>query len=105
MIFGVGQVGSWTVSARRLRGAQLPSRTLTVGAAGAVVGFFALPVVGFVLGFIAGIYLLEFVRLGDSTKAWHSARHALAAAGWGMLMETGAAILLLLTWITASLLA
>ena len=46
-----------------------------------LIGFFVIPVVGFVIGFVLGVYLSERQRLGSHHQAWPSTTHALKAAG------------------------
>jgi uncharacterized protein YqgC (DUF456 family) len=94
----VGAVVKYAVPGRRLRAA-VPTSTLVAGGAGAVVGFFVIPVVGAVVGFPIGIYLAERVRVGPA-GAWPSTREALRAVGTSILIELAAALLATAVWIT-----
>ncbi|MDO9498092.1 MAG: DUF456 family protein, partial [Nocardioides sp.] len=73
------------------------------GAGLAIVGFFVVPVVGIVLGFVLGIYLAEHRRVG-SAQAWPSTRHALKAVGLSILIELVAGALAAGTWVVGVIL-
>ena len=77
----------------------MPWTTLGAGAVLAVVGFFAIPVIGVVVGFIGGVYLAELARLGSAATAWQSTKAALKAVGWSILIELATGLLMTGTWI------
>jgi uncharacterized protein len=83
---------------RNLKRSGVPNSTLLVGGVLGLVGFFVVPIVGLVLGFILGVWLAERVRLGDNQRAWPSTVHALKAAGLSMLIELAAALAIAATW-------
>jgi hypothetical protein len=93
----VGAVVKYAVPGRRLRAA-VPTSTLVVGGAAAVVGFFVIPVVGALVGFPIGVYLSERARVGQAA-AWPATREALRAVGLSILIELGAALLATTVWI------
>jgi uncharacterized protein YqgC (DUF456 family) len=92
-----GAVVKYAVPGRRLR-ASVPTSTLVAGGAGAVAGFFVIPVVGALVGFPVGVYLAERARVGTA-GAWPSTREALRAVGLSILIELGAALLATAVWI------
>ena len=96
-----GLVVKYLLPGRRLRAAGVPSGSLLAGGVLGVVGFFVVPVVGVVLGFVLGVYLAERVRLGAGGTAWPSTRSAMAAVGWSMLIELMAGLLVAGTWVAA----
>jgi uncharacterized protein YqgC (DUF456 family) len=98
----VGAVVKYAVPGRRLKSAGVPQRTLLLGGALGVVGFFVVPVVGLVLGFVLGVYLAEIQRVGREA-AWPSTKHALKAVGVSMLIELAAGMLAALTWFAGTL--
>ena len=98
VVLGIGQVVKYTVPRRRLREAGIPASTQWAGVALAVVGFFAVPVVGLFLGFPLGVYLAEHQRVG-SREAWPSTRRALAAVGLSMLIEAASTVVAALVWV------
>lgn len=97
----LGGVVKYAVPGRRLRTAGVPSRTLWTGAGVGLVGFFVVPVLGLVLGFVAGVYLAEAQRVGRD-RAWPSTRHALLAVGLSVLIELTAGVLAATVWLVAA---
>jgi uncharacterized protein len=116
-LFGADGVGRWIVLAattliavagmllkyvwpgRNLKRGGVPNITLLAGGVLGLVGFFVIPVVGLVIGFVLGVWLAESARLGDSKRAWPSTKHALKAAGLAMLIELGAALAVAAVWV------
>lgn len=94
----VGAVVKYALPGRRLKEAGVPRSTLLFGAALGFVGFFVVPVVGLVIGFVVGVYAAERHRLGGAA-AWPATKHALKAVGVSILVETFAAVLAALTWV------
>ncbi|MFC4945517.1 DUF456 domain-containing protein [Pseudonocardia sp. GCM10023141] len=101
----VGSVVKYLVPGRKLRDAGVPGRTIVVGVVLGVVGFFVIPVVGLFIGFVLGVYLAELARLGSSSLAWPSARSALGAVGWSILIELFTALLATGVWIGGLIIA
>ncbi|MDX6357949.1 MAG: uncharacterized protein QOH37_1003 [Nocardioidaceae bacterium] len=97
-----GAVVKYAVPGRRLRAA-VPTSTLVAGGAGAVVGFFVIPVVGALVGFPVGVYLAERARVG-AAGAWPSTREALRAVGVSILIELAAALVATAVWIAGAVL-
>jgi uncharacterized protein YqgC (DUF456 family) len=95
----LGAVAKYLLPGRKLRAAGVPWWSLGAGVALGVVGFFVIPLLGLVLGFILGIFLAELARLGSVGEAWPSTRHALGAVGWSILIELGAGLLATAAWI------
>lgn len=96
-LLAAGTVVKYLVPGRRLQRAGVPSRTLLAGGALGVVGFFVLPVVGLPLGFLLGVYLAQWHRLGRAA-AWPATVQALKAVGLGIVIELGFGILAAATW-------
>ncbi len=104
-VFGVaavvlvaGGVVKFLVPNRRLKDAGIPGSTQWIGAAFGVVGFFVVPVVGLFAGFVLGVYLAEYRRLG-ANAAWPSTKHALKAVGLSILIELVAGVVATFIWI------
>ena len=85
-VLGVGQVFKYLVPGRRLAASGVPNRTILIGGAAAIVGFFVVPVVGLFLGFLGGVYAAEVARLGQQA-AWTSTWAATKAVGLAILIE------------------
>ena len=100
----VGVVVKYLVPGRRLQRSGTPNRTLLLGGALGIVGFFVVPVVGLPLGFVLGIYLAETGRLGGE-RAWAATVEALKAVGLGILIELSFATLAALTWLIGAIAA
>jgi uncharacterized protein len=105
VLFAVSQVVKYLVPGRRMRAAGVPWSSMAAGGVLAIVGFFVIPVVGAVLGFVGGIYAAERLRLGGHQAAWPSTVHALKAAGLSVLIELGAGLLIGGAWLAAVLAA
>jgi hypothetical protein len=103
VLAGAGQVVKYLIPGRRLRIAGIPFRSLLVGGLLSLIGFFVIPVIGFIVGFGAGIYLSERWRLGTHTLAWPSTIEALKAAGLSMLIELLAGLGIAGAWLLAVL--
>ena len=95
----LGAVVKYVVPGRRLQDNGIPASTLLLGGLLGVVGFFVLPVVGLLVGFVLGVYLAELRRVGGA-RAWPATKHALRAVGLSLLIELAAALLAAATWAT-----
>jgi uncharacterized protein len=98
-----GTVAKYVLPARSAAARGAPVTTLLAGAVGAVVGFFVIPVIGLVIGGVAGIFLAELVRLRNARHAMVTTRAALVAIGVGLLVELTAGLAMVLTWIAGLL--
>jgi uncharacterized protein len=103
-ILATGTVLKYLLPGARMRAAGVPGRTLLAGGVLGIVGFFVVPVVGLLLGFVLGVYLAEAARLGRGA-AWPSTRTALGAVGWSILIELAAGLLATAVWVGALVLA
>jgi len=98
LFIGAGTVVKYVVPGRRLQQAGIPASTQWWGALGAFAGFFVVPVLGLLLGFVAGVYAAERQRVGHDA-ALPSTLAALRAAGLSILIELVAAVLAAATWV------
>jgi uncharacterized protein YqgC (DUF456 family) len=97
-VAAVGMVVKFAVPGRNLKRTGVPYRSLFAGGVLGLIGFFVVPVIGLVLGFLLGIWLAERVRLHDSRRAWRSTVQALKATGLSMLIELAAALIVAGVW-------
>lgn len=95
-----GTVVKYAWPGRNLKRAGVPNRSLIMGGLLGVVGFFVIPVVGLVIGFVLGLWLAERVRLGTAGQAWPSTKNALRAVGLSMLIELAAGLVIAVVWVT-----
>ncbi|MEU7909122.1 DUF456 domain-containing protein [Actinoplanes sp. NPDC049118] len=93
-----GTVVKYLWPGRRLKSTGVPTSSILAGGVLGVVGFFVVPVVGLVLGFVLGLWLAERARLGPG-RAWPSSRQALAAVGLSLLVEFAAALGIAVIWV------
>jgi uncharacterized protein len=94
----LGTVVKYAVPGRNLKRAGVPNWSLFAGGVLGIIGFFVVPVVGLVLGFVLGVWLAEQLRLRDWRAAWQSTKHALKATGLSMLIELATGIGIALTF-------
>ena len=99
VVLVLGGVVKYLLPNRRLKDAGIPASTQWIGAALGVIGFFVIPVVGLFIGFVMGIFLAEYRRLGRRA-AWPSTSHALKAVGLSILIELAAAVVATCAWLT-----
>lgn len=97
----VTQVLKFVLPERHLRGQGVPWTTSLVGALVGIVGFFVLPIVGFPLGYVVGIFLVEFARRRAAGPAWSATKAALAAAGMSAAIELAGALVAAYAWVGA----
>lgn len=98
-----GTVAKVALPARAVTGTGAPRSTVVIGAAGALVGFFVIPVVGLVVGGVGAVYLAELRRLGRADLAWRSTRSVLLGVGLGVLVEIGTGLLMVCVYLAAVL--
>jgi len=95
----IGLVAQYALPGKRLKQAGVPTLTLMVGGLLGIIGFCVLPVLGLPIGFVAGVWLAEQIRLRQAGPAWASTKHALKAAGLYMLIEIASAITIGAVWV------
>lgn len=93
----LGQVVKYVVPGRRLKTNGVPTSTLVLAGALGIVGFFVVPVVGLIVGFVLGIYLAELRRVGTQ-QAWPATWFALKAVGLSILIELVATLFAAGAW-------
>lgn len=85
--------------ARRMRAADVSTWSLLAGAVLGIVGFFVIPVLGLVIGFVLGIYLAELAKRRDQRVAWTSTKHALKGVALSVGVELCGAMLATAAWV------
>ena len=98
-VLGAGILIKYLWPARRMRAADVSGRTLFIGAVFGVVGFFVIPVVGLLIGFVLGVYLAELVQRRDQRRAWASTVHAVKGVALSVGVELSAALLATAAWV------
>ena len=91
----------YLIPARWLKDGGVPNWVLLLGGIGGIVGFFFLPIVGLIVGFIAGIFVAELIRLRSLGKAWPTTWTAMKAAGLSTLIDFASAVFITAIWVAA----
>jgi uncharacterized protein YqgC (DUF456 family) len=73
--------------------------SLVVGAALGIIGFFVIPVLGLVIGFVLGVYLAELANRRDQAVAWTSTKHAVKGVALSVGVELAGALLATVAWV------
>lgn len=98
-IIAGGQLLKYLIPGKQLKATGVPNWVLFVGALGGIVGFFVVPVIGLILGFVLGVFLAEAGRLRTFRDAWPTTLQAMKSAGWSVLIEFGSAVLAASVWV------
>jgi uncharacterized protein YqgC (DUF456 family) len=94
-----GSVAGIALPRRAAGGAGASRSSLLVGAVGAVIGFFAVPVVGLPLGGAVGIFVAELARSGERAVAWRTTKATLQGFGAATLVQLAAGLAMAVTWV------
>jgi uncharacterized protein YqgC (DUF456 family) len=94
-----GTVVKYLWPGRNLKRVGVPTGSLLLGGLLGIVGFFVIPVVGLVIGFVGGVFAAERIRLRDSRLAWPATKQAVAAAGLSMLIEFSSGLVVGVIWV------
>lgn len=95
----LGQAASYALPHRAGVLAGAGRGSLRLGIAGAIVGFFVIPVLGLPIGALLGVLVGEQQRLGDWSKAWVATRRVAIGFGLGALAEFVAGVLMVVAWV------
>jgi uncharacterized protein len=99
----VGGIVKYALPGRRLKAVGVPNSSVVAGGLLGIVGFFVIPVVGLVVGFVVGVYLMELHRVGWE-GAWPSTRSAVGAVGLSVLIELAAGLFAAVAWLLGAVL-
>jgi uncharacterized protein YqgC (DUF456 family) len=89
---------------KRMRSADVGTWSLLAGGVLGIVGFFVVPVVGLVLGFVFGVFLAELALRHNSRLAWASTVHAIKGVALSVGVELTGALLATVVWVLGVLL-
>ncbi len=92
-------VAGYVVPQRRASVAGATRSSVLLGVAGAVVGFFVVPIVGMALGGVLGIYAGEHLRTRDPSAAWRATRATIVGFGLAALVQFVAALGMIAVWV------
>lgn len=97
-VFAAAEVIKYTWPVKRMRTADVKTSVLVVGAVAGVIGFFVIPVIGLLIGFVAGVFGAELAMRRNLTRAWASTVHALKGVLLSVGVELTGALLATITW-------
>ena len=70
------------------------------GGVGALIGFFVVPVIGFVIGGVVGVYGSEYHRTSDTNQAWHATKGVLVGFGKSTAVQLIIGLTIAFIWLT-----
>jgi uncharacterized protein len=98
-LFALGTIVTVVLPTRRGRELGASNASFASALLGAVIGFFVLPVAGFLVGFLAGLTVGERARLGDWAAARRSTLAVLRAYGVGVVIELLLGLTMVASWL------
>ena len=99
LLLGAATLIKYMWPMRRMRAADVRTLSLVVGAVLGIIGFFVIPVVGLVIGFVLGVYLAELANRRDQRLAWTSTKHAVKGVALSVGVELAGALLATMAWV------
>ena len=102
-LFVTAEVIKYTWPVKRMRAADVRTSILLIGAVCGIIGFFVIPVIGLLIGFVAGVFVAELITRRDAARAWASTVHALKGVALSVGVELTGALLAAATWAVAVL--
>ncbi|MEX1091794.1 MAG: DUF456 domain-containing protein [Acidimicrobiia bacterium] len=103
--FGLGAAATvikYLIPGRKLKESGVAMSTMLIALFGAVIGFFVIPVVGAPIGFLAGIYLIQWNRMGRS-EAWPATLRTAGAIALSIGIELAGGLLIFGVWLVAAI--
>jgi uncharacterized protein YqgC (DUF456 family) len=86
---------------RRMKTADVGTLSLVAGAVLGIIGFFVVPVLGLVIGFVLGVYVAELAKRRDQRVAWTSTVHAIKGVALSVGVELAGGLLATVAWVVA----
>jgi uncharacterized protein YqgC (DUF456 family) len=86
---------------RRMKSADVGTLSLVAGGVLGIIGFFVVPVLGLVIGFVLGVYLAELAKRHDQRVAWTSTVHAIKGVALSVGVELAGGLLATVAWVVA----
>lgn len=105
VLIGASTVVKYTWPVRRMRQADVGRWSLLTGAVLGIIGFFVVPVLGLLLGFVLGVYLAELANRRNQRVAWASTVHALKGVALSVGVELTGALLATAAWVVGVVLS
>ncbi len=99
LVISAGQALKYAWPGRRLVQRGVPSVSIIVGGLSGIIGFFVVPLIGLPLGFVAGIFGAELLRVRQPATAWTTTVEALKATGLSILVELASVLIVATIWL------
>ncbi len=99
-LLAVATLIKYTWPVKRMRAADVRTVSLVAGGVLGIIGFFVIPVVGLVIGFVLGVFLAELANRRDQRVAWTSTKHAVKGVALSVGVELAGALLATVAWVT-----
>lgn len=103
-VLGASVLIKYLWPARRMRAGEVGRLTLAAGGVLGIIGFFVVPVVGLLLGFVLGVYLAELAARRDQRRAWAATVLACKAATLSVGVELAGGLIATAVWVVGVLL-
>lgn len=103
VLLGAALLIKYLWPAKRMKTAEVGTWSLLAGGVLGIVGFFVIPVVGLIIGFVLGVYLAELGVRKNQRLAWTSTKHAMKGVALSILVELAGALLAAGVWLAAVL--
>ncbi len=97
-------IAKYLIPGRRLKESGVATSTLVIATGAALVGFFAIPLLGAPIFFFAAIYVIEWSGKGRE-NAWPATLRSAGAIALSIGIELGAGILMFGMWLVAAIFA
>ncbi|MDT5014311.1 MAG: uncharacterized protein QOD39_471 [Mycobacterium sp.] len=98
-LLGVATFIKYTWPVKRMRAADVRTLSLVAGAVLGIIGFFVIPVLGLLIGFVLGVFLAELLNRRDQRLAWTSTKHAIKGVALSVGVELAGALLASIAWV------
>jgi uncharacterized protein YqgC (DUF456 family) len=95
----IGMAASIVLPERAGAAAGVSRRTRLLAGLLGLIGFFVIPVIGFVIGASLGVLLVQYQETEDWQSAVDSTIAVLKGFGVGLLAELGAGVTMVLVWV------
>lgn len=99
---GAAALVKYLVANKSMKNSGVPGRTVIAGGLLGIVGFFVIPVIGLIIGFVLGAFLAEWYRGKNVQAGWRGAVAATKAAGIAMIIELVGALFAASIWLGAA---
>ena len=103
VVLGAALLIKYLWPARRMRSADVSTWSLAAGGLLGIIGFFVVPVVGLIIGFVLGVYLAEYYARRNHRLAWTSTKHAIKGVALSVGIELAGALVATMVWVAAVL--